>query len=158
MLTVLSSECSTEGAWDNFCRDRVHSSHLGFASIRYMWASILSLNCKNNIILFCTIIVSFWQSPMAGPPISTSSNSSLNQEMKAICFFWVNQQQLPWIHNQEWQSTVTWTGRCWSRTCSNRTCTSPLVLPLDSSLTGHTWNYIYHCSVIGQEWSLANTI
>ena len=87
MLTVLSSECSTEGAWDNFCRDRVHSSHLGFASIRYMWASILSLNCKNNIILFCTIIVSFWQSPMAGPPISTSSNSSLNQEMKAICFF-----------------------------------------------------------------------
>ena len=87
MLTVLSSECSTEGAWDNFFRDRVHSSHLGFASIRYMWASILSLNCKNNIILFCTIIVSFWQSPMAGPPISTSSNSSLNQEMKAICFF-----------------------------------------------------------------------
>ena len=86
MLTVLSSECSTEGAWDNFCRDRVHSSHLGFTPIRYMWASILLLNCKNNIILFCTIIVSFWQSPMAGPPISTSSNSSLNQEMKAICF------------------------------------------------------------------------
>ena len=97
MLTVLSSECSTEGAWDNFCRDRVHSSHLGFTSIRYM--SILLLNCKNNIILFCTIIVSFWQSPMAGPPISTSSNSSLNQEMKAICFF-------EWINNNFHESTT----------------------------------------------------
>ena len=72
--------------------------------------------------------------------------------------FWVNQQQFSRIHNQEWQSTVTWTGRCWSRTCSNRTCTSPLVLPLDSSLTGHTWNYIYHCSAIGQQWPLANII
>ena len=97
MLTVLSSECSTEGAWDNFFRDCVHSSHLGFTSIRYM--SILLLNCKNNIILFCTIIVSFWQSPMAGPPISTSSNSSLNQEMKAICFF-------EWINNNFHESTT----------------------------------------------------
>ena len=105
MLTVLSSECSTEGAWDNFCRDRVHSSHLGFASIRYMWASILSLNCKNNIILFCTIIVSFWQSPMAGPPISTSSNSSLNQEMKAICF--LSESTKPISHNITYISNNT---------------------------------------------------
>ena len=105
MLTVLSSECSTEGAWDNFCRDRVHSSHLGFASIRYMWASILSLNCKNNIILFCTIIVSFWQSPMAGPPISTSSNSSLNQEMKTICF--LSESTKPISHNSTYISNNT---------------------------------------------------
>ena len=49
------------------------------------WYNLWLLH-HNNIILFCTIIVSFWQSPMAGPPISTSSNSSLNQEMKAICF------------------------------------------------------------------------